>query len=220
MKGTHVMGIYRETFGRRFANTNYALRGVLKDFKDYPYIDLLYDIACQYKINSVNRFAKHWPEFVDTIRRMRMFLNKLHGHGHVPNCQYENSIDYQPCVGRTHGERIESGWNEGNRASASSSEMGTAHRHEYLCDVFNEWNRQQLMKLGMLACLLRRRFLTGMRSSISLRLVQEGDQRGSKEERSFRRRDEQDGPFESGEMESDERRSNSRGRKHRQRISP
>jgi len=83
------------------------------------------------------------------IKLLDMYVPKLHGHGHVDNCKYVNTIDVQQHVGRTHGEHIESGWSRENAAC----EMTAGHRHEFLSDDFNEANYQQMIKLGEQCCI-------------------------------------------------------------------
>lgn len=82
------------------------------------------------------------------MKRIRCYVPKLHGHGHSEDCRYQYSLDFAPKVGRTHGERIESGWAEGNLAGPSTREMNPGHRRETLNAYYNEWNYQQAYKLG------------------------------------------------------------------------
>ena len=70
---------------------------------------------------------------------------KLHAKGHIDDCLYKNSIDYEENVGRTHRERIESGWSRVNQAGRASCEMTIGHRREFLSDDFNEANYQQIL---------------------------------------------------------------------------
>lgn len=84
------------------------------------------------------------------MEHMRYHVPKLHGHGHSEDCRYQYAFDFAPNVGRTHGERIESGWAEGNIAGPSTREMNPGHRHETLSSFYNEWNYQQTLKLGSL----------------------------------------------------------------------
>ncbi|KLO03733.1 hypothetical protein SCHPADRAFT_812326, partial [Schizopora paradoxa] len=116
--------------------------------ENYPEIVCSYDIACQYSKNITSRFGKHFPSCEKAISNMRFHVPKLHGHGHSEDCRYEFSFDYASNVGRTHGERIESGWAEGNLAGPSTREMNAGHRHETLSCFYNEWNWQQTIRLG------------------------------------------------------------------------
>ena len=83
---------------------------------------------------------------MEIIKLLDMYVPKLHGHGHIDNCK--NAIDVQQHVGRTHGERIESGWSRENAAGKASCEMTAGHRHEFLSDDFNEANYQQMIKIS------------------------------------------------------------------------
>lgn len=131
-----------------FAYTDFALRQALCGFEEYALIDLSYDIACQYCKKAPERFLVHFPECWMAIENMRFHVPKLHGHGHSEDCRYQFSFDFSSNVGRTHGERIESGWAEGNLAGPSTREMNPGHRHETLSAFYNEWNYQQMIKLG------------------------------------------------------------------------
>ncbi|KLO04245.1 hypothetical protein SCHPADRAFT_801012, partial [Schizopora paradoxa] len=79
-----------------------------------------YNIACQYSKNITSWFGKHFPSCEKAILNMRFHVPKLHGHGHSEDCRYEFLFDYTSNVGRTHGERIESGWAVGNLAGPST----------------------------------------------------------------------------------------------------
>ena len=107
-----------------------------------------YDIACQYCKNAEKRFGKHFPCCEVAMKNMRYHVPKLHGHGHSEDCRYVFSFDFSENVGRTHGERIEGGWSEGNLAGTATREMNPGHRHETLSAFYNEMNYQQTIRLG------------------------------------------------------------------------
>ncbi|KLO12124.1 hypothetical protein SCHPADRAFT_941460 [Schizopora paradoxa] len=134
--------------GESFAYTDFALRQALKGFENYTDIVLSYDIACQYSKKALARFNTHFPDCKVAMENIRYHVPKLHGHGHSEDCRYQFSFDYADNVGRTHGERIESGWAEGNLAGPSTREMNPGHRHETLSIIYNEWNYQQIIKLA------------------------------------------------------------------------
>ena len=79
---------------------------------------------------------------------MECAVNKLHGKGHIDACKYIHVVDILENVGRTHGERIESGWSRENGARRVTSEMTSANRHDTLGDNFNESNFQATYKLS------------------------------------------------------------------------
>ena len=114
------------------------------------FIVLSYDIACQYCKNAGRRFEEQFEDCKAAVLRCVFHVPKLHGQGHSDECRYEFSFDFAEHVGRTHGERIEGGWSEGNLAGTSTREMNPGHRHEALSAFYNEWNYQQTVKLGML----------------------------------------------------------------------
>lgn len=132
-----------------FVYTDFALHQGLEGYEDYEHIVLSYDISCQYCKKLAQRFRQHFPRLEKTIKRIRCFVPKLHGHGHSEDCRYRYSLDFAPNVGRTHGERIEGGWAEGNLAGPSTREMNPGHRHETLSAYYNESNYQQSYRMGM-----------------------------------------------------------------------
>lgn len=154
MRGKHTLYCARPLLDVRssFAYTNFALRRGLQGFEEYELLDVSYDIACQYCKKAASRFKKNFPCCEKAIQNARWHVPKLHGHGHSEDCRYMFSFDYASNVGCTHGERIESGWAEGNLAGPSTREMNPGHRHETLSSFYNEWNYQQTIKLGMALC--------------------------------------------------------------------
>ncbi|KLO04261.1 hypothetical protein SCHPADRAFT_840849 [Schizopora paradoxa] len=134
--------------GESFAYTDFALRQALRRYEHYPNIVCSYDIACQYSKKVSSRFRTYFPECEETVSNIRFYVPKLHGHGHTEDCQYLFSLDYASNIGRTHGERIESGWAEGNQAGPSTREMNAGHRHETLSCYYNDWNFQLAIRLA------------------------------------------------------------------------
>ena len=119
----------------------------LEGFEDYDHVVVSYDIACQYCKKIRERFGKHFPTFVKLVEKIGFHVPKLHGHAHDEDCRYRYSLDFAPKVGKTHGERIEGGWSEGNLTGTSTREMNPAHRREALSAFYNEWNFQQSYRL-------------------------------------------------------------------------
>ena len=134
----------------RFSYTDFALRQALEGYNLYPHIVCTYDNSCQWTKKMESRFQKS-PFLRDRLNTAKSIIYKnpkLHSHGHVDDCKYLNSIDYAENVGRTHGERIESGWSRGNQAGRATCEMTASRRREFLSDDFNEANYQQILKLS------------------------------------------------------------------------
>jgi len=119
----------------------------------YPHIVCTYDNACQWekKLEKRVKSSTVLSDRILTILAILFKTPKLHAKGHIDDCLYVNSIDYAENVGRTHGERIESGWSRENQAGRASCEMTVGHRHEFLSDDFNEANYQQIIQLGKIS---------------------------------------------------------------------
>ena len=130
-----------------------GLYHALTEYKDYPFLKLIYDVACQFMINKDKRWTEHpvLSSLIDTIKKCECCVNKLHGKGHVDTCKYRYCIDILEYVGRTHGERIESGWSRENGAARITCKMTAGNRHDTLSDNFNEANYQHTDGLSMFA---------------------------------------------------------------------
>jgi len=79
----------------RFANSDYALAMAVRNHKptdDFTFklqieIDdvdqaATYDIACAYVVNLESRFEKHFPDVLESIKKMRWGVPALHVQGH------------------------------------------------------------------------------------------------------------------------------------------
>ncbi|THU94665.1 hypothetical protein K435DRAFT_667945 [Dendrothele bispora CBS 962.96] len=147
-------GMVNLTRGEKFNLTDLALAGVLSFLLLVRHIVLTYDIACQYDKNLVKRFKENFigtpfehlglDEIVD---RFLCLVPKMHLKGHIPNCQYEYSLNFTPNVGRTYGEGIEGIWAEAKQAGGMTQEMNAGHRIDTLNALQNDWNIGKLQNL-------------------------------------------------------------------------
>ncbi|KDQ49017.1 hypothetical protein JAAARDRAFT_144064, partial [Jaapia argillacea MUCL 33604] len=63
-----------------------------------------------------------------------ILVPKMHLYRHKDNCQYSFLLNYAKCVGRTHGEKIETLWVAGKELRGSTQEMNEGHQHDTLSD--------------------------------------------------------------------------------------
>ncbi|THU88320.1 hypothetical protein K435DRAFT_917318 [Dendrothele bispora CBS 962.96] len=147
-------GMVNMIHGEKFNLTDLALAGVLRFLLLVRHIVLTYDIACQYEKNLVKRFKENFigtpfehlglDEVVD---RFLCLVPKMHLKGHIPDCQYEYSLNFTQNVGRTYGEGIEGTWAEAKQAGGMTREMNAGHRIDTLNALQNDWNITKLQNL-------------------------------------------------------------------------
>lgn len=107
---------------------------------------LTYDVTCKYKINVVDRIKA--GELVDDDEipaKLDLKVPVWHQGGHVPSCMGKNSFRTTRNVGRTHGESVESIWEETNPYGFATREMGLGHRIENLSGLYNERNYRKIV---------------------------------------------------------------------------
>ncbi|KAF7325884.1 hypothetical protein MKEN_00439200 [Mycena kentingensis (nom. inval.)] len=114
------------------------------------WLTLSYDIACQWKINLLERMPrlpsnmqKNFTEIV-----IQFGLPVWHAPGHKTDCQKENDLGLKRGVGKTDGEGIERFWSRLNPAAYSSKEMTLGHRADFIDDRIDNNNYLKNMTLG------------------------------------------------------------------------
>ena len=144
----------------RFANTDLALARALRQRKSHMDDELMriqedmidevgsYDCSCQYCVNIVKRFEKHFPDVVHLVKRMRWGIPALHIQGHREDCMYLFGMAYMESVGHFHGETAEHYWPEANQLGPQTRQMNHGHRQDTLIDHHNDWNWKKTMSLG------------------------------------------------------------------------
>ncbi|KAI0073201.1 hypothetical protein K474DRAFT_1722408 [Panus rudis PR-1116 ss-1] len=129
--------------GEKFCNMDYLLLSTLMGIY-ILYLLISYDIACQYRKKFKQRML-HYPSSLhlnmDQVK-IRWAVPKNHIGVHGPNHAHL-SFNFIPKVGRTYGEGIESAWAHMNPVSGSTSEMGSARRHEVIDNHWHAWNWQK-----------------------------------------------------------------------------
>ncbi|TFK60799.1 hypothetical protein BDN72DRAFT_744711, partial [Pluteus cervinus] len=141
--------------GEAYARTDYALSGPLTEAQHLRWVMLSYDIWCQFYIKFLQRIGAHFPHLLETARRVRGAVPKMHVKGHKADCQVRFSFNYLQYSGETCGEGIESSWSVNNESAGSTKQQNHGHRHDSLDDFFSFWN---WLKLQGLAAHLGKKF--------------------------------------------------------------
>ncbi|THV01170.1 hypothetical protein K435DRAFT_655760, partial [Dendrothele bispora CBS 962.96] len=127
--------------GERYCNIDFIFWCTIKD-EEYLVIVISYDISCQWSINFWKRLANLDSSFIVkfTPTGIRFMVPKFHLQAHQAKCHTKFSFDYAPGCGATHGEVIEEGWAQSNKAAAQTKEMGPGSRAMTLDDIFGFHN--------------------------------------------------------------------------------
>lgn len=103
-------------------------------------------------INLEKRFRERFSALqVDQVKKLSGAIPSMHVHNHIEKCQYLHAFKYLKHSGTTHGEKIESGWAEGNQTGGSTKEMNDGHRHDTLDDFHNYHNWGKVLDLSKLS---------------------------------------------------------------------
>jgi hypothetical protein len=144
----------------RFANTDFALALALRQCKAPTDDELIriqeemidcvntYDCACQYGVNLIERFEKHFPDLVHLVKRMQWGIPALHVQGHREDCMYLFGTAYMESIGHFHGKMAEHYWPELNQLGPQTRQMNCGHQQDTLIDHHNDWNWKKTMSLG------------------------------------------------------------------------
>ncbi|KAJ7663720.1 hypothetical protein DFH06DRAFT_986389 [Mycena polygramma] len=145
----------------RFANSDYALAMALRNHKPDEKFEFklqievddvdevaTYDIACEYVVNLEARFAKHFPDQLKSIKKMRWGVPALHVQGHQDSCTYLFGTGYMECVGHFHGETAEHYWPEANQLGPHVRQMNLGHRQDTMINHHGDWNYKKTMKIA------------------------------------------------------------------------
>lgn len=110
---------------------------------------VVYDIACQYKVNFQSRMAE-LPLKMQLSPKVQIDwgIPKCHCPAHKIECQLPHSMNLKPGVGRTDGEGIERDWAAINPVASSTKEMGPGSRHDTLDDHFGHHNWRKTTNFG------------------------------------------------------------------------
>ena len=128
---------------------DYIFLSTLKDEK-VKSIKISYDITCRWSIKLRQRIQNYSEELQIPEDKfvLEYFIPKFHLPTHGSSCHTKYSFNYQPGVGRTHGENIKSGWAHTNPAAVSTHEMGAGVRHLVLDGHWGGWNWRKVVGFG------------------------------------------------------------------------
>ncbi|THU98713.1 hypothetical protein K435DRAFT_562307, partial [Dendrothele bispora CBS 962.96] len=127
--------------GERYCNIDFIFWSTINN-EEYLIIVISYDISCQWSVNFWQRMAKLDSQFTVkfTPQGIHFMVPKFHLRAHQAKCHTRYSFDYAPGCGETHGEVIEEGWAQSNKAAAQTKEMGPGSRAMTLDDIFGFHN--------------------------------------------------------------------------------
>ncbi|THU89827.1 hypothetical protein K435DRAFT_677089, partial [Dendrothele bispora CBS 962.96] len=137
--------------GERYCNMDFIFWAAIRG-NDYLCIAVSYDISCQWSRNFWSRMDDLDPSIKVKYGdgRIMFMIPKFHLRAHKSACHMKYSFNYAPGVGQTHGETVEEGWSQSNKAAAQTKEMGPGTRAMTLDDIFGFANWQTIENLGML----------------------------------------------------------------------
>ncbi|THU84668.1 hypothetical protein K435DRAFT_687085 [Dendrothele bispora CBS 962.96] len=135
--------------GERYCNVDFVFWCTIQD-EEYLCIVISYDISCQWSRNFWQRMSTLTSDFKFQFTRsgVRFMVPKFHLRAHQPDCHTRFNFDYAPGCGETHGEVIEEGWAQSNKAAAQTKEMGPGTRAQTLDDIFGFHNFRNIVGLG------------------------------------------------------------------------
>ncbi|KAF8589210.1 hypothetical protein K439DRAFT_1333200 [Ramaria rubella] len=134
--------------GERYANVDYALTQALREAVHLPFLGFMYDVTCQYIVNIRKCFKQSFPHLVPTLWRILPPIPKMHLQGSKDDCMYAFSLNYLEGAGQTSGKLVETVWHELNDTNGSTIEMNAGHCHDYLDDMYGDWNWNKVQKIG------------------------------------------------------------------------
>ncbi|THU87930.1 hypothetical protein K435DRAFT_866769 [Dendrothele bispora CBS 962.96] len=148
--------------GERYCNMDFIFWSTIHG-EEYLCIVVSYDIACQWSRNFWSRMDDIDPSIrVKYGEGQIMFLvPKFHLRAHQASCQADYSFNYAPGVGHTHGEVVEEGWAQSNKAAGQTKEMGPGTRAMTLDDIFGFANWRTIENLDNV---LGKRLLNAIKS--------------------------------------------------------
>ncbi|THU88535.1 hypothetical protein K435DRAFT_679607, partial [Dendrothele bispora CBS 962.96] len=134
--------------GERYCNMDFIFWSTIKG-KEYLNIFISYDISCQWGRQFWMRMQQHDPsvEMKYGLDGITFLIPKFHLRAHRPACHSDYNFNYTPGCGQTHGEVIEEGWSQSNKAASQTKEMGPGTRAMTLDDVFGFCNWQTIQNL-------------------------------------------------------------------------
>ena len=116
--------------------------------KGLPEQCIIYDVACQWKINFLDRIEASNALFLPLFVQLLFTVGKFHLGAHITSCFYKHSLNFIPGMGQVDGEIIETLWSGLNHVSNTARAMTKSHRREVLDDYMRDWNFKKLTGCG------------------------------------------------------------------------
>ncbi|KAK7437564.1 hypothetical protein VKT23_018462 [Stygiomarasmius scandens] len=134
--------------GERYSNMDFMFWSSIQG-EEYLCIVISYDISCQWSRNFWSRMDAMDPSFKIKYTKdgILFMIPKFHLRAHQPACHIPFSFNFAPGCGQTHGEVVEEGWAQSNKAAAQTKEMGPGTRATTLDDIFGFCNWQTIQNL-------------------------------------------------------------------------
>jgi hypothetical protein len=139
---------------------DYALHAALRAQTPSDWVDIIYNIVCEWHKNLGTRCASFPAELKSRLEELakRYFIPKFHITAHGAACQTAFLLNWRWGVGRTFGEMVEQEWAHIKKCAASTREQGPGARHLTLDDQWAGWNWRRTVGLGL--CFASRRDLS------------------------------------------------------------
>ena len=142
--------------GERYANMDFIFASSIRH-TSASFVNISYDISCQWYTNLSRRIAEHWPEELrpnPRITMIRPLIPKLHEPGHEKVGHEQYSFNFAPGLGLTDSECPEHIWMGHNALRNATKMQGPGSQHDILDDHFNFWNWLKYVGMGMYSNLL------------------------------------------------------------------
>ncbi|KAI0702189.1 hypothetical protein C8Q76DRAFT_632894 [Earliella scabrosa] len=128
---------------------NFALAGALCGTEELLEHGVTYDVVCRWIRRIHKRWKKLFPELLPIIEHMKMLLPSLHIHAHEELCQLVYALCYAEGFADIYGEGVETPLREFNKAGTSTREMTAGARRDWINSIYNDWNFQKFLGIGM-----------------------------------------------------------------------
>ncbi|THU86212.1 hypothetical protein K435DRAFT_868513 [Dendrothele bispora CBS 962.96] len=111
--------------GERYCNMDFIFWSTIKG-QEYLNIFVSYDISCQWGRQFWMRMQRHDPsvEMKYGLDGITFLIPEFHLRAHRPACHSDYNFNYTPGCGQTHGEVIEEGWSQSNKAASQTKCRG------------------------------------------------------------------------------------------------
>ncbi|KAF6743906.1 hypothetical protein DFP72DRAFT_826853 [Ephemerocybe angulata] len=149
--------------GERYSNTDYAVAHAIRiwiadgkismSMNDEEFLNACiqlfsYDISCAYGRNADTRFAKHFPDVAEVVKRFQYLIPLVHVQNHKDDCMYRYSSAYTEHAGHFHGETAEHAWPYVNQYGPQCRQMNNGHRQDTYIGVYNHWNFKKMVNMS------------------------------------------------------------------------